>query len=800
MKQFLESAILKAMVVWRARSSFISSTYVQSALSYWVLLVAFAFVITLYRDFIFAGRVFLISDNAQFSIPMMDILKKSLAEGTLPFWSNLIYGGHPIYAEGQTGVFNPVVLVALLLFEPQRAVTAIHFSSQMLMAYGVFLMCRELGRSKSASGFAAFVATFSSFALDIHSNHAPALAMSMVPFVIWTFERLYRLQTLQSTAWFALAFSLSLLSGYPPFTYSIVIFLSIRILSSSINLADRTYLLSNFRRLFFLALFAIVLATGLSAAQLAPLIEASIVSNRSDGVERGLFPLILGILRGIVFSFNYNTILENNPHVATKEIKAATDTLSTFGSGFVFLLVLLSSTKLKHKHLWGYFIAVGLMLIATAELNLRTTPLSGFVKVISGHFVFRTAGQQTLLFVLGATALVAFTIDLVDRAALTKKKFTTALATLVLSYIVVVSWSPYVSSTQIASIIVAFCILILVRNKSIRVIFFVFLLAVEVVTSKFQPFLFYPPDNTKPVFTEKIETGELAYKFVPLKIQRNFGRDPTLPRGDISYRRTLETLTPSTNIQWDIPSIRGSMALYSNENVLAKRLIYGELENHPSLESSPKLRLADVLSVKYVGADLKQPPPKGMKEIASIKGVRLKLLENNNALPPVRFYKSAECVPSPEDITSRIHTSETHTLYLSPECPHSLNDEAKSGYPVVNGKVLIDAAARIEKVKIEPGHYVFRVETTEPGWLFITDRHFPGWEARVNGEATKIYSAHILGKAIQVSKGVSDVKISFQSKTIRYGFISSVLTLLVVFAIGFGLFPGLRGYRFSQAV
>jgi len=54
-----------------------------------------------------------------------------------------------------------------------------------------------------------------------------------------------------------------------------------------------------------------------------------------------------------------------------------------------------------------------------------------------------------------------------------------------------------------------------------------------------------------------------------------------------------------------------------------------------------------------------------------------------------------------------------------------------------------------------------RVESPTAGYLIITDTFYPGWQARVNGEAAPIYRADVLFRAIPVPAGVSTVLIEY---------------------------------------
>ena len=194
-------------------------------------------------------------------------------------------------------------------------------------------------------------------------------------------------------------------------------------------------------------------------------------------------------------------------------------------------------------------------------------------------------------------------------------------------------------------------------------------------------------------------------------------------------------------------------------------------------EHNHALRLADILSVKYVVARGNTPVPPGMRRIAGVRDFNLKLLENENALPPVRFYAAAKCETSPEAMVEAIHSTQNHSLYLFPDCPDTSIDRLSAA------KVDDASEERIQAIKADPTHYEFKVDVPTAGWIFLTDRNFPGWKAYLDGVPTPIYSAQILGKAVRVGPGSTDVKIVYESKSIRYGFICSSIFLFLIFFI-----------------
>jgi uncharacterized membrane protein YfhO len=90
--------------------------------------------------------------------------------------------------------------------------------------------------------------------------------------------------------------------------------------------------------------------------------------------------------------------------------------------------------------------------------------------------------------------------------------------------------------------------------------------------------------------------------------------------------------------------------------------------------------------------------------------------------------------------------------------------------------------AKLRLVTRSPEHYQVDMEASEPGFLFLADANYPGWQARVDGEAAPVYSANALGKAVPVSAGSHRVELFFRSKSFGLGLRLTLVTsgLIVV--------------------
>jgi uncharacterized membrane protein YfhO len=67
--------------------------------------------------------------------------------------------------------------------------------------------------------------------------------------------------------------------------------------------------------------------------------------------------------------------------------------------------------------------------------------------------------------------------------------------------------------------------------------------------------------------------------------------------------------------------------------------------------------------------------------------------------------------------------------------------------------------------------------------LMVSEAYYPGWVAKVDGQATDVYEADGFVQALQVPAGESTVTLDFQPWLVTVGAIGSLVTLLVCLAI-----------------
>jgi hypothetical protein len=74
-------------------------------------------------------------------------------------------------------------------------------------------------------------------------------------------------------------------------------------------------------------------------------------------------------------------------------------------------------------------------------------------------------------------------------------------------------------------------------------------------------------------------------------------------------------------------------------------------------------------------------------------------------------------------------------------------------------------------------------DTPRPGFLFLSDAHYPGWKAFVDGEPVKIYRTNYAFRGIPVPAGKHTIFFAYRPARFRIGLLVSVAALCIVLVI-----------------
>ncbi len=158
---------------------------------------------------------------------------------------------------------------------------------------------------------------------------------------------------------------------------------------------------------------------------------------------------------------------------------------------------------------------------------------------------------------------------------------------------------------------------------------------------------------------------------------------------------------------------------------------------------------------------------------------------NKRALPRAWLATEAEALDATQ-IWRRIRgIPDPKTLSLTPFDPRrtALMEIEPTKLPQLpGGELAADAYARF--VSYEASRLVIETNADKPSVLVVSERHYPGWVATLDGAKTPIHQTDFLLRGVVVPAGKHTVEMSYRAPQARNGAIISLLTLGLIGWIG----------------
>ncbi len=111
-----------------------------------LFLIVIGLVTYFWWPVVWNGDVTLHGDSGSLFTPMLSLLSVALNGGGSLLWVDKIYGGHPLFAEGQAGAANPVNMLVAYFFDPNYGAGLLHYIYMLVGGAGVYSLCRVLGK------------------------------------------------------------------------------------------------------------------------------------------------------------------------------------------------------------------------------------------------------------------------------------------------------------------------------------------------------------------------------------------------------------------------------------------------------------------------------------------------------------------------------------------------------------------------------------------------------------------------------------------------------------------------------
>lgn len=719
------------------------------------------------------------TDVVSFSYPMRSLAIDLLKSGQLPLWNPYILMGTPLLANFQSAPFSPTNIV-YFLFDKLTAWSLQVVLQHFFAAAFTYLLLRYWKVSRIASLMGGIIFAFSGFSIIWSQWNAHVLVAAFTPLLLLFVDKWVRRGLVVNGIFISIIIALQILSGYPQLVfYSLV---SLGLLWFVRLEKSRKYLF----RTFVLGIF-ILLGVGISAFQILPGAELLSLSQRE--IEPHPFDwAFLPFMK--VITFLAPDFFGNH---STNNYWGPQDYTSNTGFvGVVAVTLALFSLSLLKKMPEVRFSF--LLLVISLSLSFPS-PLSIFLWK-SGVFGFQAASahRALVLFNFSVALLASFGADHFLKSKEVKWVKSILPSVIVLSSFFVYSFLflyvlPQNSTVNPEKLFVGlknlvFPVFILVvatitlwfaskRNEGKRLLFLTilfFIMTAELFRFgwKFTPFtprhLAYP------------ETPILSYLKSKEKPFRVTG-SKVIP---INMRMPYKLETPEGyDAVYPLKASRFLAVLNANDSSAGMVRRYALIDNDTS-------HLLDLLNTRYY-LTLKKDDKNG----PSLDGLRSKYDTNRF---DVAFEDKSVAILESKSVLPRSfmvydweeirHEENSLKVLLNPEFPFSTKVilEETVDAPRVLNKVDYRVVYRINKET----ESIVAVTTEKKGILFMSDAWYPGWQAYIDGQETKIYRANFAFRAVIVPEGKHEVRFIYQPKSFFDGFkisIASSIFLILIFAV-----------------
>ncbi|MDP3998636.1 MAG: YfhO family protein [bacterium] len=686
-----------------------------------------------------------------------------IKNGRLPYWNPYSFAGNPQLANFQTAAFYPLNLV-FLVFPFDLGWTIFIFFQPILAGLFTYLFAKELGLRRIAAVFSGIVFAFSSFFTVWIEYGNIGHAFLWFPLALYLTEKLIKNFTWQKIIFLIIVLTLSILAGFIQITIyvfgTVVAYFLYRFFSTEKKKISHA--------LGFI--LALIIPLLISAFQLLPTFELFQLSAREPYLREDL-PRLLNPVYYAVTTF----VPDFFGHPATRNFwfdGTYIEKVSYIGV-IPLLLAFVGFFGKKKNHFWFFAILGGAIYLlslnvfpTTFILGLKPPIISTAVPSrILSIFCFSGAilagiglnswveEKRIKIFKKGVIIFLLIYLFLWTFVFLAGRFFPQETWTTNLSVAKRNLFIPTALALSGGGLILAGEMLI--KNKKIiTLMIFVFTLAdLFYFFHKITPFspkeFIYPQTPVLSFLKEKAGIDRF-WGYGAASIETNFAAREVIFSTDgsdaLHIKRYGELITASKDGKIHTPVPRRDANIFPG---------YGQDDLRNNFF---RQRALDLLGVKYLlnkndglgeewKADTQTFPPEFYKLVWQ-EG-KWQVYENEKVLPRIFLTTNYLVEKNAGQIIKKIFEKnfDLKTLILEENLPD-------------NTKLSGGGQVRLESYT--PRQIKMAVVADGSQLLFISDSHYPGWKAFIDGTETKIYRAHYSFRAAVVPPGSHEVIFDYQ--------------------------------------
>jgi len=773
-------------------------------------------------------------------IPWRTYAYTQLKKDTFPFWNPYEYGGIPFFANDQSGVLSIYNILTLILPFYKGFLVA-DILKLIISAIGMYIFLSLFSLSTSSRIFGSIAFTFSALMVT-WLFHPVSAAVSFMPLLFWSYERLFRsifyeegkdsttknsIQLFQnryslSVSIFLTSFiiALSFLCGHSETTVNVLIATTIYFFTK-IVIQHKKILLSMFI-LTVTPLLGFLLASMHTLPFLQLLLNSVTFINRSlmssytveaKKLYLPMYSLVVWLVPNIIgnssFSYLFGRIPvglhEAIPYIGVTPFFLGISTIGKIKSFYKTILPLWMVVFL------GFGMAYGLPVIKQLTM----------LPILRAGGAFR----YTILMEFGLSALSAFGFDMLlgytrsttnnTRDHISNRDKTiryTLVPGIIIFIICLIAWLLYwLTRYDIGAITGIFkdtnlnISLYWLNEQTLPFALIQVLLSLLFMIGS----LWLLIKSHKGHINQRIASVGLIVLTITDLFIYGVGYNPDVPASEFypdtplisklkeldlkhySFYAPDEIMPPDTATVYQIRDFRGYDMIASMRYQNMLYLMFPE--EHPDVGESgaiswpmyPSFVIAGISGVKYfIFPRTFNPDNKYLKLIHTYGN--LSLWDNTLAKPI--FYLASEVIPADDDSMA--------LQMLSRATYEDMNNTIVEGY--IARQVFKPDRIKLTQIEQKPGRYVFYVQANTEGFLVLNEPFYPGWHAFINKKAVTIYHTNYLFQGINLQKGNYVVSFEYKPGIFFTGLKISIILFLVMFVTCISISLNRHHFRSNQ--
>jgi hypothetical protein len=764
--------------------------------------------LVLFWEVVLAGRVLFWGVPLMQFGPWYGAAADALRAGELPLWNPLVGNGAPLLANYQSALCYPPNWLHFLL-APAHAMSWLMVLHVLWAGLGMWFYARQIGLRTWPRLVSALSFMLSGYLVSRLGFPSIGSTLPWLPWTLWATERLLVQRSLRASAVLGLCLAMQWLAGHAQTAFygglALGAYVLWRVLGPSTNAAEEPgQRRRQLGRLVACLLGAAAIGVGLAAVQLLPTAELQRLSQRASGVEYdyamnySLWPLrLIAFLTPRFFGHpatgdywgyccNY---WEDNGYVGLLPLLLAAGAvvgwLRTRRAG----AALRSGADGLPLPLAGALVPFYALLALSALLLAlgRHTPIYPFFyDHVPGFGLFQAPARLLCLWTLGVSVLAGVGAETWRPTGRIKKVARYGLV-IGLGLLVAAGGSTRVLSGRaltftvgllqlgLSSVLIGLLALRQPRMTERRaalhwwaaVLLFV---AADLVSANWganpaaEPGLYTRPTESAAALRAAGLDGRTYYPFADRE-RVTFGHYLSFatfnPAQERDWSDMRETVLPNMGMLDGLPSA-------NNFDPLLPARYADLVETVDAAEPSLQLKLLQMMGVQTLITEWARPE-----------------------LPPVHINVDAAFSPVPDPLPRAYVVSAARWVAGPREALEAVTDP---GFDPASEVVLEGPAAesglpsRWQPVTLTSSRNTVTIRAALPrdGYLVVLDTHYPGWQARVDGQPGTSYAANLAFRAVPLPAGEHVIEFRYRPVAFQAGAAATVLTGLTLLGLLIG--------------